>query len=1858
MFYYVADGNDRLYSININTLTITNIGSTGVSNIEAIAYWPLPGANRLFAANGGTFGEIDTNSGSFTSIGEIDGGGTANGALGPQTLNDVDGLAFDGQTGQLWGSERKSSSGAFDLIFKIDTATGLFIPNAFGLGIDYIVIDGTGLFEDVDDIAFDPIGGLIYGNTNVGGNNDLLIQINKFTGVVDGIASLSNNDVEGLSFHNGGQMYGSEGSGNQISRINKVNGVMNVLNSLSGGDPEALAALVADASTVVGRVYNDVNRNGVDNSEAGIAGVRMNLYLDVDSNSVLGANDILIQTAVTDASGDYHFYFATLGYLIVNVDLSTAPVGYGPTTVNLDSAIFLDTITFGEINSNNDFGLATGTDTDGDGIPDFYEGVGDSDGDGIANYLDLDSDDDGILDEATRVIDTDADGVPNYLDLDSDNDGISDAIEGNGGIEPNGYNPSTGRISGSDTDSDGLKNTVDNAPGVAYGAGSTSPYPLPDTDHDGITDQLDLDSDNDGILDIVEGGGTDLDFDGRVDGYTDSGNDGFHDPAQTTPYDIVNADSTYEATNSMELKPNYRDNDSDNDGIDDTREGQPTNNYRTRIFDQDYDSDGIIDYWDIGLGGLPIDPIDFDGDGMDDYTDLDTDDDGVIDFIEGNDLDMNGVADVALSNTDADSNGIDDSFDGNCTLTELSVTSTSHAEQKGSSVDISSSDLELTRESSEQIVGLYWSKISVGPGASVSNAYIQFETDESGYTGDVNLRLRAELSTNASTFTTSSNNVTNRTLSSDSVDWAITAQWTPVGSAGAAQRTPDISNLLKAVAAQPGWTINSPFVVVIERSDGGSNRRVAENDPILYYTPGDSIFAAHGCASDVALQNTDGDAQPDWRDVDDDDDGRLTSIEDINGNSDWSDDFTQGGNPVPDYLTYTPCPGGTLPEIDSLFGASISQNNGVVNPNNALNISDDSYAQFYDAGDTLVVQMPVSMMAGRDYTIFFKHRNYSSGLTGGATVRILESPDNVTYTANPITPSTFSVINTDSATLTAQVNARFLKIYLAGTEPDFDFDAIRYVRSLCQGDNDGDLIGDNIDIDDDNDGIPDSLEYTGGLNPTEDADNDGILNYEDADFCTINAQGVCTAMDFDGDGVIDQFDLDADNDGILDLYESGIAYATLASLDADSNGIIDNSIALGTNGLANALETSADNGTINYTVADTDGDGENDALDLDSDNDGITDLAENGNGLDANENGIIDGSTDSDNDGVLDSGDSDNVNLGSPGTFPRDTDGDGVPNYLDIDSDNDGITDIRENVDGTGIDANNDGVVDGSTDTDGDGILDSADSDDSNQGSPNSAPTDTDSDGNANPYDIDADNDGIVDLIEAQPTTATPTVPSGTDTDGDGLDNNFETTGLSPIDTDLDTTPDYLDTDSDDDGESDVIEGWDTNGDGTAETVPSGSDSDGDGLDDNFDDYDQSTANEVLNPTNNGQDALDFPNADEGGTQRDWREVPCANGDVVLSALNTTTVASGYCVEGGWTYYYNPADSTELLFAIEHMPVGGNTNDFTASISLTVSVDPDTEAGVFSNTDVGNEEAAFVMGRYWNVNITSGSLNGNVNVRFFYDTDDADTLEAVAQRWNDQNAGSTAFVSGRMWFGMNSGTFDHSSADLQPTGVQSSTELFPSGTSTIDGTTYAQFNGLSSLTGGGMAFVIGNNSVILPIELISFHAIPDINQVELVWITANEINSDNFIIERSDDLHHWSVIGSEPAAGYTDHEITYSHFDFAPLSGTSYYRLLAMDRDGSIDVSNHVRVDYSGQLNGSSVFVYPNPSDGSFQISFADNEWTGEIELWNTAGQIVYSWLRSTLDTEVPQVEGLASGVYMLKIIDQKESITLPIIIR
>ncbi len=246
-------------------------------------------------------------------------------------------------------------------------------------------------------------------------------------------------------------------------------------------------------------------------------------------------------------------------------------------------------------------------DEDGDGIADVHEGRDagtDTDGDGTPDYLDDDSDGDGLPDyreggddhSGTPPLDSDGDGTPDFQDLDSDGNGIPDGTASDGLDDLDG--DGIGNFADLDDDGDGLLDDFEIGP---------SPAAPADTDGDGTPDFQDTDSDNDTILDSHERA-DDPDMD-DIPAFQDLDSDG---DCRGDAVEAGDADlNTAPIDSDGDGDPDYKDLDSDGDGLSDLLEDTNCNGItdpgETDSTDSDTDGDGVSDLVEVGAGTDPND---------------------------------------------------------------------------------------------------------------------------------------------------------------------------------------------------------------------------------------------------------------------------------------------------------------------------------------------------------------------------------------------------------------------------------------------------------------------------------------------------------------------------------------------------------------------------------------------------------------------------------------------------------------------------------------------------------------------------------------------------------------------------------------------------------------------------------------------------------------------------------------------------------------------------------------------------------------------------------------------------------------------------------------------------------------------------------------------------------------------------------------------------------------------------------------------------------------------------------------------------------------------------------------------------
>jgi len=173
----------------------------------------------------------------------------------------------------------------------------------------------------------------------------------------------------------------------------------------------------------------------------------------------------------------------------------------------------------------------------------------------------------------------------------------------------------------------------------------------------------------------------------------------------------------------------------------------------------------------------------------------------------------------------------------------------------------------------------------------------------------------------------------------------------------------------------------------------------------------------------------------------------------------------------------------------------------------------------------------------------------------------------------------------------------------------------------------------------------------------------------------------------------------------------------------------------------------------------------------------------------------------------------------------------------------------------------------------------------------------------------------------------------------------------------------------------------------------------------------------------------------------------------------------------------------------------------------------------------------------------------------------------------------------------------------------------------------------------------------LPVELASFSANVNTNNVTLNWTTNSELNNSGFDIERKlPDNSEWKKLGNIAGNGTTNESHSYSFTDKNLNSGVYNYRLKQIDYNGSYqyhNLSNEVMVGIPNKFELSQ--NYPNPFNPVTKIDFA-LPYDGKISLvvFDMAGREIQRLVNNTQTSGYYSVKfdgtNFSSGVYFYRI--------------
>jgi hypothetical protein len=160
----------------------------------------------------------------------------------------------------------------------------------------------------------------------------------------------------------------------------------------------------------------------------------------------------------------------------------------------------------------------------------------------------------------------------------------------------------------------------------------------------------------------------------------------------------------------------------------------------------------------------------------------------------------------------------------------------------------------------------------------------------------------------------------------------------------------------------------------------------------------------------------------------------------------------------------------------------------------------------------------------------------------------------------------------------------------------------------------------------------------------------------------------------------------------------------------------------------------------------------------------------------------------------------------------------------------------------------------------------------------------------------------------------------------------------------------------------------------------------------------------------------------------------------------------------------------------------------------------------------------------------------------------------------------------------------------------------------------------------------------LPLHLISFKGKENAGNVELSWVTDNEVNTSHFIIQRSLDGANFINVGKVNAKGNTSATNTYNFTEPSGNSNRFFYRLSMIDIDSRNTYSDVISLNL---YNPRGLTISPNPSNGLIQI---EGRGVKQINIYDQTGGMILS--RSVnANTSILDLSIYPKGTYMISII-------------
>jgi Secretion system C-terminal sorting domain len=177
--------------------------------------------------------------------------------------------------------------------------------------------------------------------------------------------------------------------------------------------------------------------------------------------------------------------------------------------------------------------------------------------------------------------------------------------------------------------------------------------------------------------------------------------------------------------------------------------------------------------------------------------------------------------------------------------------------------------------------------------------------------------------------------------------------------------------------------------------------------------------------------------------------------------------------------------------------------------------------------------------------------------------------------------------------------------------------------------------------------------------------------------------------------------------------------------------------------------------------------------------------------------------------------------------------------------------------------------------------------------------------------------------------------------------------------------------------------------------------------------------------------------------------------------------------------------------------------------------------------------------------------------------------------------------------------------------------------------------------------------IVVPVKLLNYSAVCNIDNVFITWTTATEVDNYLFILEKSKDGLQFKPLAVVNASVSGVNKNSYSVTDVHPFENKTYYRLKRTDLDGK---EEYFKILTAGCGNNNKIFgLYPNPVSDELLIEMNNDFEKGEIKIFSASGVLVKESGYSTQTGNIIpfNTKSLSAGIYFLQIINEKKEMKI-----